>query len=476
MDDLLDKAFDPEIFRKNGHELIDLLSDYLTECGGKTGLKVLPWKDPELLKKEWNEYDSEGKKEDPLSLFKKIIEGSIHLHNPKNMGHQVVPPAPLAALADLLGAFLNNSMAVYEVGPASTVIETIVIEWLISKLGMGESAGGILTSGGTIGNLTALLAARQNRAGYNIWEEGYDKQKRFSIMVSPESHYSISRAIKIMGLGESSIIKLPVTKERKIDHNLLESCYTDAVKGGTKVIAIVANACTTSTGSYDPLLKISEFCRKHDIWLHIDAAHGGGAVLSEKYKYLTEGIELADSIVIDFHKMLLSPALTTAVIFRDGNDAYETFSQKASYLLNEKKRDWYDIAERTLECTKKMMGIKVYVLLKIYGDELFSDYITRAYDLAADFGNIIEKSVDFELGVIPNSNIVCFRYIPDGADITDLNFFNKKIREHIKDDGEFYIVQTEIDGNTYLRTTLMNPFTTLDHLQKLLQKIREIKI
>jgi L-2,4-diaminobutyrate decarboxylase len=473
---LIEEAYNPESFRKNGHQLVDLLADYLVDTRKNSKLRVLPWKSPEDMAAQWKTDFSRSLEGDfNLKTFcSHVIENSIHLHHPKNMGHQVVPPVPMTALMDLISALLNNSMAIYEVGPFSSAIEKIVMDWLGASLGMDKKPGGVLTSGGSIGNLTGLLAARQHKAKYDIWEQGSGNQSSLAVMISSESHYSIARAVKIMGWGEKGIVKIPVNERLEVNPAALEKSYRQALKEGKQVIAVVANACSTSTGSYDPLEEIADFCQRNNLWFHVDAAHGGGAVLTSKYKHLVKGIEKADSVVIDFHKMLLCPALTTAIIFKNGEIAYETFSQKASYLLSPEKRgNWFDIAQRTLECTKSMMGIKIYALLKMYGVQLFADYITGTYDMAGTFADMIKETGDFELALEPASNIVCFRYAPPRADLREINDINIKVRERLKEDGEFYIVRTVIDDAVYLRTTLMNPFTSRKELTRLLQKIRD---
>ncbi len=477
MASLLNAAYNPETFRKNGHLLVDLLADYLDKAFTDPNLKALPWMPPEEMAAKCKEdFNTPWEGDMPLiSFFEKIIANSIHLHHPRYMGHQVVPPAPMAALVELAATLLNNSMAVYEVGPFSSAVEKQVTDWLGSSLGLGENAAGILTSGGTIGNLTGLLAARQHQAPYNIWEEGNKNSVQLAVLVSSESHYSIARAVKIMGMGDEGVVKIPVNNRMEIDPNALERVYRNAINEGKHVIAVAANACSTSTGSYDPLEPIAGFCKSNNLWFHVDAAHGGGAVFTRKYKHLVKGIENADSVVIDFHKMLLCPALTSAVIFKNGDTAYETFSQKASYLLSqEKKGNWFDIAQRTLECTKKMMGLKIYALLKLYGVQLFDEYITHAYDLAAEFAELIHETPNFELAIEPASNIVCFRFIPQGIESEKLNTINLTCCDKIKEEGEFYIVRTTINEMVYLRTTLMNPFTTNKDLVQLLDKIHSI--
>ncbi len=467
MKNILKKAYDPEAFRKEGHILVDYIADYLQTCINQEDFQVLPWREANEQLKDWKAFFNE--EANIQAIHKKFLDQNNHLHHPKYIGHQVVPPLPIAALSELMSTFANNGMAIYEMGPASTAIERIVIEWLLGFLGWDENANGLLTSGGSLGNLTGLLAARQAVKEYDVWETGV--QRDLAVMVSAESHYSVDRAVKIMGLGENGVIKLP-TKNHKIKTDALLGLLKGAKENGRKVIAVVGNVCSTSTGIYDPIDEMADFCRENNIWFHVDGAHGGPAMISEKYKHLTKGMEKADSIVIDFHKMMLTPALTTAVLFKNGQKSYEAFAQKAAYLLDEKGEiPWYDAAGRTIECTKKAMGLKIYVMMKTYGNELFSAYLEKTYDLGQEFGEYLKTLDDFELATNPESNIVCFRYLKNGE---DLNQLNKTIRKKLLHDGEYYIVQTQIDGKIYLRTTIMNPFTNMEVLKELIEKIRTI--
>ncbi|MBW6490168.1 MAG: aminotransferase class I/II-fold pyridoxal phosphate-dependent enzyme [Lentimicrobium sp.] len=471
MNKMLQQAFDPEEFRKEGHKLVDLLTTYLTDCFSSQTMPVLPPSVPDELFAFWT---ADLKKPDfnLQEFYTTLLSQSNHIHHPGYIGHQVVPPAPISALTEMLEAMLNNGMAIFEMGPAATAIEKVVIGWLSKHIGFGAEADGILTSGGSAGNLTALLAARQAMSNFNIWEEGNDSNQPFALMVSAEAHYSVSRAARIMGWGEKGFVKVPVNDRMQLDASKLEETLIDAQNSGIKVIALVGNACSTSTGTYDPLDQMADFAARHNLWFHIDGAHGGAAVMTEKYTHLTKGIDRADSVVIDFHKMMLTPALTTAVIFRNGNHSFETFAQKAEYLLSQTQKPWYDGAIRTLECTKKMLGVKVYAMIRQYGDDLFREYITYAYDLGLSFAKFIEEQPDFELAVKPDCNIVCFRYCPKDFS-GDLNTLNASIRINILKDARFYVVQTQVNGKTFLRVTLMNPFTTLADLTLLTEAIRD---
>jgi len=468
--DLINKAYDSESFRKSGHELVDLLSDYLKNIQSMEEGKVLDLKDPNEQYNYWKNYLEDQKPSN--EFFKDIIQHSIHIHHPKYMGHQVSAPLPITALADMLGALLNNGQAIYEMGPAGNALERWIIEQFAAKLEFDENADGLLTSGGSLATLTALLTARQVKSKEDIWEKGH--QEKLGIMITAEAHYCVDRAAKIMGLGEDGVIKVPSDDNYKMRTELLENYYQEASNKGIKVIAVVGSACSTSTGTYDDLNEIADFCEKHNLWFHADAAHGGGAIFSEKYKNLLNGVSKADSVIIDLHKMLMNPALSTLLIYKNGRDSYQTFSQKAQYLWRKaNEQEWYNSGKRTFECTKLMMSLKFYSAINAYGFEIFDQNVTYLYDLARTFADLIKKRNNFELATEPMANILCFRCIGKSYK-KDLNELNSEIRQILLENGEFYIVQTELRDNIYLRTTLMNPKTKESHLIELLDEIENI--
>lgn len=465
---LLKTAYSPEDFRQNGHQLIDLLADHLDKTMNKSSSKVINWEIPAEEYKFWNNFLLNGKSSD---LNNEILKRSIHLHHPHYMGHQISPVAPVTGLTSLLNAILNNGMGIYEMGMAPTAMERVVIEQLCKEIGYSKKSNGFLTSGGTLANLTALLSARNKRAGNDVWEKG--NSKKLAIIVSEEAHYCIDRAVRIMGLGEKGIVKIPVDENFALNIELLEKSYNKTIHEGYEVMAIVGSAPSTATGIYDDLDAIGGFALEKGIWFHIDAAHGGGAIFSSKYKSLLKGMKKADSIVIDGHKMMMMPSITTALLFKEGQDSHNTFRQKADYLLQEsKEEDWYNLAKRTFECTKYMMSLHWYTLLKIYGKDLFDEFVTTLYDLGQKFAEILENDPFFEIAVKPMSNIICFRIIIEDKELQSLNKINTTVRQKLLEEGNFYIVQTKIQGIIYLRATIMNPFTNEKHFKELLKNIK----
>ncbi len=462
-------AFDGEEFRRQGHQVIDLLADYLQQCQNPQDA-VLPAGSPAEVLSRWST-DFSQPHPDFLPLLQQVMADSSHLHNPHYVGHQVSAPLPQAALADAVGALWNNSSVVYEMGPAGTAMERICLKWMADKIGFDvNQADGVLTSGGTLGNLTGLLAARQAKADFDVWNEGLDSQHPLAVLVSEQAHYSVKRALQIMGMGEKGAILVPSGPDFKMDVAQLEQKYEEAVAQGFHVFAVVACSCSTATGSYDDLPPIADFCEEKNLWLHVDGAHGASALLSAQYKHYLQGCERADSVVWDAHKMMLMPTLITGVVFRQGHHSYETFSQKAAYILSRTDADnWYDMGMRTMECSKGMMALKLYTALKTKGESFFADYIDYTYDLTRWFAQQLEASPDFELPVFPDCNVICFRYTGKAG---DLNAIQEQIREAVCRQDGFYLVKTTLNDQLYLRCTIINPLTRQEHLSELMACLR----
>lgn len=465
----LTDAYSPETFRQQAHALVDLIADHLARAEAGTD-PVLPYTEPNEQLAYWQADFQQPIAPDPLPLLANIVQRSIHLHHPHFMGHQVAVPLPLAALTGVLTGMLNQGQAVYEMGMTANALERIVTEWLAGRLTLGADAGGLLTSGGTLANLTALLTARAVTLSSDVWTEG--TTNRLAIIVSEEAHYCVDRAARIMGLGTNGIIKIATNNRFQLRTDLLEEHLERAKAAGLTVFAVIGSACSTSTGSYDDLTAIADFCEKHKLWFHADGAHGGVAALSDTYRPLVRGIERADSVVIDFHKMMMIPALVTAVLYKRDANSYRTFQQKAEYLwADSSAKDWFNSGKRAFECTKLMMSAKVYTVLRTYGEGIFTQNVDALYGLARRFAGQIRSWPGFELAVEPESNIVCFRYVGDETDTDKLNALNAQIRRKLLEDGRFYIVQTTLRGQTYLRVSLMNPLTTDAHLTALLDVV-----
>ncbi len=470
---VLEKLYHPENYRTIGHQLIDILADYLNQ-NYKNDIKVNNYQNAIDSLHSWEKFLSED--HDLLAFFKKILNDSMHVHNPNYMGHQVSVSAPIASFGGLISDLLSNGMAVYEMGAASSVLEKKSIEIINKAVGYDKDSGGFLTSGGTLANLTALLTARSIKIPEDVWQNGYEDQS-YAVMVSEQAHYCIDRAARIMGLGSKGIIKIATDENYCMKIEDLESKLQDANQQGVKVFSIVGSACSTSTGSFDNLEAIASFAKKHHLWFHVDGAHGGAAVFSKKYKPLLKGIQNADSIIIDCHKMMMTPTIATAVLYKNELNSASTFKQKAEYLYDSSEDfDWSNTGKRTFECTKLMMSVKFMSIIQFGGIGAIEAYVQSLFDNARIFAKIIQSIPGLQLAMQPQANIICFRCNDEHSSVQELNKLNASIRQRILEKGDFYIVQTMLNGNLYLRTTIMNPMTDVVQFKSLLESINRLRI
>lgn len=480
---IIAEMFDTEQFAQTGHQLIELLTRHL-EANITGASKVLKWKSPSVEDSNWNAPLPQKPTINPQGLLEKlaqeILPKSLAIHHPHNMGHQVACPLPMAAVCDLVAALTNQAMAVYEAGPSATMLERQVIRWLCALISEDSwnNAGGVLTSGGAQANLTALLVARQVSVSKvdpssNIWKDGISAQPKLRILASEHAHYSVSRAAGIMGLGTDSVIKIATDNNGRLDINALEIAHQTCLKNKDTIIAVVANAGCTPTGSIDPLQGIGEYCQAHELWFHVDGAHGASALLSVNHREKLSGIELADSVVWDGHKLMYMPAAVSAVLFRNDQHSYAAFSQDASYLFqgNNYHDEAFNLSYRTLECTKRMMALKLWAAFSLYGAEGMGALVEEAFAKAKVFIEKIQKRDDFVLLMKPETNIICFRYLAKNLNSAQMNQHQSDIRQHIIQSGAFHITQVDLHGITWLRTTLMNPFTTEQDLDELLESV-----
>ena len=288
-EDLIRKAYSAEAFEKDASKLINMISGELKASLTEEVPKTIAWCPPEGQLDFWREDFTSSAPADFPELMKTVMSHSIRFHSKGYVGHQVAVTLPVTVLTSAMMAYLNNCTTVYELGMAGNAMEKVVIGHLAEKFSYNKGATGFVVSGGSMGNLTALVTARISSG---VEEKDYHK---LAIMVSGEAHYSVERAAKIMGIRGENIIKVPVGEDFGIRPDLLEKTYRQAVSEGKIVFCIVGCACTTSVGAFDDLEAVADFAGRHQLWFHVDGAHGGAVVFSEKYRHLIKGIERSES-------------------------------------------------------------------------------------------------------------------------------------------------------------------------------------
>jgi len=271
-------------------------------------------------------------------------------------------------------------------------------------------------------------------------------------------------------MGKNAFIPVPVDANEVILTEYLEPVLKQVKIEKKRVMAVVANSCATSTGLFDPLDKMADFCEKHGLWFHIDGAHGAVALLSEKEKNKVKGIERADSLIWDAHKMLQVPALCTAVLFRNQEHQWNNFRQKGSYVFHENEVIGMDSMPFTVECTKSALGTKLFWSFALKGEDAMTKFIEDSFQKAHELYNYLNTLEDFYCPYRPESNILCFQFRPE--QLSDQQ--QLALRYELINSGAFYITSCEFQGKRFLRTVLMNPNTTKQDFIDLAKAISKI--
>jgi L-2,4-diaminobutyrate decarboxylase len=392
-------------------------------------------------------------------LEREVLADANKYYHPMYMGHQTSAPLAVGVWMESVIGALNQSLAVWEMSPTATVIEQQIVRWLSKLAGYGEGAGGSLTSGGTEANFTAMLAAR-NAAVPAAWEDGIGGDPPF-VVYGEHAHYAVTRAIGQLGMGRRKGISI-ASRDYKLDVDLLVTTLDRLRQEGKRVMAVVATAGTTATGSFDDLETIGALCTERGIWLHVDGAHGASALLSARPPRALSGLSHSRSLAWDPHKMMLLPLATGMVLTRDERDLERAFAQQAPYLFHAGKSTRIpDQGIRSFQCSRRADALKLWFAINRFGSRGLGRLYDHLCNTARLLHDAIEERGDFENLHEPESNILCFRY--RGSDA-----LNRELRPRYNKEGSGWITATVLDGRPVLRVTMMNPRTGDAHVRALL--------
>ncbi|MFN8861517.1 MAG: pyridoxal phosphate-dependent decarboxylase family protein [Gemmatimonas sp.] len=401
-----------------------------------------------------------------------LLQDVNRLAHPMYIGHQVSAPLPAAVWTDAVVSAFNQSMAVREMSPSFTPLEHQVIEWMTDLVGWDARAGGTMTSGGTEATFTALLAARA-RVLPNAWRDGVGANPPV-LVCGEHAHYAVSRAAGEMGLGLANVVVVP-----SADHRLSVAALRERLSAlraeGRRVMAVVATAGCTSTGTFDDLNAVADACDEcadelGPLWLHVDAAHGGAAMLSAAHKHRVAGLARARSVAWDPHKTLLLPLAAGLLLMREEHDLERAFAQQAPYLFNANldAKAW-DMGPRSFQCSRRADVLKVWVAFERYGADALAALYERLCAMAVHLHGRLATHAQFTPLHVPESNILCFAWNPPGADAADRDALTDALRERYNRSGRGWITATTLDGRRVLRVTVMNPRTDLAQLAALVE-------
>ena len=470
-------ALEEDMEAPAGRLFVDLVAEYFAATRDGSGRVSTGHSADELAARFAEPLPAAGR---PLSeivrrLQTDVIADANQLMHPMSLGHQVAAPLPAAVWTEALIGALNQSTAIWEMSPTATVIETQLVRQLAALIGWDSASGGSFTSGGTEATFTALLAARA-RAIPDAWENGLGANPPV-VVCGEHAHYAVTRAIGELGLGMRHAIIVP-SRDWKMDPLVLREALEGLKASGTRVMAVVASAGTTATGSFDDLSIIGPMCEERGIWLHVDGAHGASAILSPAHRHRLRGLHHAHSVAWDAHKMMLMPLAAGMLLVRDENDLTQAFTQHAPYLFHAATgaRAW-DQGPRSFLCSRRADALKVWVAIQRYGLDGIAALYDRLCETTRQLHAMIDAREDFEALHEPETNILCFRFVGDRTlDDDALDAINLDLRTRYNRGGNGWMTTTVLGGRRVLRVTVMNPRTAEAHLQSLLGELARLAV
>lgn len=385
--------------------------------------------------------------------------------NPASGGHLGYIPGGgiyTAALGDFLASVSNEYAGMYFGSPGAVAMENEVLDWMKNVFNFPKTAVGNLTSGGSIANLIAVTAARDKHQIKN------ERVTKSVIYLSPQIHHCLHKAIRIVGLEDVQIRLLKLDGYFRIDIDYLEEQIRKDKADGLIPFMVVASAGTTDTGAVDPLKQIGNIAEQNNLWYHIDGAYGGFFILCESKKELFDGIEMADSLVIDPHKGLFIPYGIGAVLVKDKEAVFHSHHYTANYMQDAHDNGQINPADVSPELTKHFRGLRVWLPLNLHGVEPFIACLDEKLLLTTYFREEL-KRIGFKIGPEPDLSVSYFWY-PSGG---DENTFNEKLMENIHNDGTVFLSSTKIDGQYVIRMAILSFRTkklTIDKTIKMIQR------
>lgn len=411
----------------------------------------------------------------------RILAGSVNVWHPACAAHLHCPPLVATLAAEVMISAANQSMDSWDQSPAATFAEQRLVRWLAGLFGYGPAAGGTFTSGGTQSNLMGLLLARNRYARENF---GWDVQRsglppeagRMRILCSEAAHFTVIQSAAVLGLGERAVVTVPTDEEFRLDPQALDRRLEELRGENLLPVALVGTVGTTDFGSIDPLPELARRAREHGMWLHVDAAYGGALALSDRYRRKLAGIEEADSITVDFHKLFYQPISCGAFLLRE-SDGLEMIRQHAEY-LNPEEDDHSgvpNLVTSSLQTTRRFDALKLLITLRALGRRELAGMVESTVELANRVAEEVSSNPDLEMLNRPEINSIVLRYRPRCKGPAPLcDEINDHIRERLLSGGEAVVARTRIRERLYLKLTLLNPRSTLEEIARVATRMAEL--
>jgi len=456
-------------FRRIGHSVVDRLASYFESLEDRA---VSPDVDPTHVERLFDEPVPQrgiGAEQVLAELEEKLMPYCVHPGSGGYLGLITASPLPIGVIGDLIASALNQNLGVYSIGPSAVAMERRTVRWLCDLVGYGPGAGGNLTSGGMLANLIGLKLARDFASRERAQVEGV--REPWTVYVSDQRHVSVDKAVDVVGLGREGLRAIPSDEHFRVRTDMLEEAIARDRAAGLRPAALVALAGTTNTGAVDDLKTLRRIADREGLWLHADAAYGGGMLLSRRHPGLLAGLERADSVTIDPHKWFYAPVDAGAVLVRDERCLTRSFGMRPAYLTDgfDDAGARYQYYVHGLEQSRRFRALKVWMSFKRYGTERIAEWIDANVEQARHLHDLASAHPRFESAVEPPMSAVCVRWRPErelsAEAAADLHH---RVVERVEKGGEFWIGTTQLRGLTWFRACAVNFRTTLGHMDRLL--------
>jgi aromatic-L-amino-acid/L-tryptophan decarboxylase len=458
---------DRKEFRDLGHQVVDLLAEYLEHIEER---RVFPDAEPRTVNQLFNEplpVEPSSPESVLQELRDKLLPYCTNVGHPGYMGLITPSPNPVGVIADFICSAINQNVGAYSIGPSAVAMERRVVRWLTDLCGYGENAGGNLTSGGMMANFIGLKLARDGVTRDQAQLEGV--RDRWGVYASEERHVSVDKAVDCIGLGRNALRPLPTDANFQVRIDALEEAIAHDKKNRVTPMCIVGIFGTTNTGAVDDIRELRRIADREGMWLHADAAYGGGMLLSHAWVMRDRGLDLADSITIDPHKWFYAPLDAGAVLVKDQRRLTASFGMKPSYLTDEfdQANERYQYYVHGFEQSRRFRSLKVWMSFKRYGARQIAGWIDNNVRQAKHLYDLAAKDPEFEPACVPPMSAICIRY--KGADISDDDSKNlhAEVAQRVERSGRFWISTTELKGKTWFRINPVNFRTRQEHMDEL---------
>ncbi len=407
-----------------------------------------------------------------------FLKDSLSVHHPQCVAHLHCPSLVISQAAEVLINATNQSMDSWDQSPSATIMEVKLVEWLREQVGFEAGDAGVFTSGGTQSNLMGLMLARDAffaRQGHSVQQDGLTGDlSKLKVFCSENAHFSVQKNMALMGLGYRSVTLVKTDEFSRMDVSDLSEKLAQAKAKGEQVMAIVATAGTTDAGAIDPLADVAALAAKEGIWVHVDAAWGGALLLSEKYRHYLNGLELVDSVTLDFHKQFFQTISCGAFLLKDARH-YQLMRYQAAYLNSDfdEEHGVPNLVSKSLQTTRRFDALKLWMGLEALGQKKYAEIIDNGVTLAQDVAAYVAEQPQLELVMKPQLASVLFRFRPAQGDMAFIALLNQRIGDALLASGAANVGVTEADGITCLKLTLLNPTVNLQDVKVLLASVQE---